>query len=507
MKKKSSVKLHFWILIIFQFVIEQTLAQNIQLNKQKIHLTLAEAVRLATDSSLSAFRSQNTYLAGYWAYRTFLANRLPSVSVHSDLFDFSRALVRRYDYLENIDVYRQQQSLNSTLNLSVYQNIGLTGGQLFVDTELGRLQNYGESRFTQFSSVPIRIGYRQNLFGFNSYKWDKKIEPLKFEKAKKEFVKNYQEIAGTVVEYFFYLASSQLNYETARINSANADTLFAIGQKRFEIATITEAELMTLKVEKLNSINTLSTAQKELDRARFYLNSYLNFDELMAIELSLPELLPEIRIDPVEALKLALENNPQPVQNKQQIIEARRDVEQVKRLSRFNATVNASFGLNQQDSLFSNSYRNPMDQEIISVGVTIPIIDWGLAKGKINMAEKNMENILATAKQAEIDFRQEVIMAVADFNMQKAIVQSASESQQIAMNAYQIYKQRFMQGKVDMNTLYSSLNRQDQAKVAYINSLKNYWKYYYIIRKLTLYDFIERKSLLNINDKLYFMER
>ena len=37
--------------------------------------------RLANDSSLESFRTQNMYLSGYWEYRTYRANRLPSLTM------------------------------------------------------------------------------------------------------------------------------------------------------------------------------------------------------------------------------------------------------------------------------------------------------------------------------------------------------------------------------------------------------------------------------------------
>ena len=40
-------------------------------------LDLEQTIRLANDSSLEAFRTQNMYLSGFWESRTYRANRLP----------------------------------------------------------------------------------------------------------------------------------------------------------------------------------------------------------------------------------------------------------------------------------------------------------------------------------------------------------------------------------------------------------------------------------------------
>ena len=53
-----------------------------QLRAQKhLVLDLNRTISLANDSSLESFRTQNMYLSGYWEYRTFRANRLPSLTL------------------------------------------------------------------------------------------------------------------------------------------------------------------------------------------------------------------------------------------------------------------------------------------------------------------------------------------------------------------------------------------------------------------------------------------
>ena len=53
--------------------------------QQRITLDLQQTIALANDSSLEAFRTKNMYLAGYWEYRTYKANRLPSLTLNRTL--------------------------------------------------------------------------------------------------------------------------------------------------------------------------------------------------------------------------------------------------------------------------------------------------------------------------------------------------------------------------------------------------------------------------------------
>ena len=49
--------------------------------QQTVKLDLQHTIEIANDSSLSAFRYQNMYLSGYWEFRTYKANRLPSLTL------------------------------------------------------------------------------------------------------------------------------------------------------------------------------------------------------------------------------------------------------------------------------------------------------------------------------------------------------------------------------------------------------------------------------------------
>ena len=177
--------------------------------QQPVKLNLKRTIELANDSSLSAFRYQNMYLSGYWEYRTYKANRLPSLTLNLMPAQYYRYITQRYDSNTDMDVYREQQMFSASGGLSIRQNFDLTGGTFYIDSDLEYMRNFGETKSTQFSSVPFRIGYSQSLLGYNPFRWDRKIEPLKFEKVKKEFIYNTEVVSEEGVSYFFNLALAQ----------------------------------------------------------------------------------------------------------------------------------------------------------------------------------------------------------------------------------------------------------------------------------------------------------
>jgi len=480
-----------------------TLLIFLQISAQsKIQLSLKSAIKLANDSSIAAFQAQNLFLASYWDYANYEASGKPTLSLNTSPISYNRAITKQFNAVDSSYSYFGQHFLSSSVGLNLNQNIALTGGSISVNSDLNRLQNFGSQASTQYSSSPIWIGLSQPLFAYNSFKWEKKLAPLKYEKAKKEFLSSYENNARTVVDYFFNLATAEQNLKIAETNFANADTLYAIGNKRFEITAITRIDLLNLKLELLNSKDQLSVAKNNLNHARSQFLSFLGLNKDTPLELILPEDLPDLNIEAAKAVELAKSNNPDVSGFLQQELEANRDVERIKRESQPTVSLNASYGLNKTSDKMAETYKNLSRQEYINLNLSVPLMDWGLRKGRYNLVCKQREAQIASLKQDKIDFEEIVVREIAIFNIQQNLVQSAKEASNVANEAFEISKIKFMIGQVDVNNLIIQLDRKDNTLRNYINALQAYWTSYYAVRRLTLYDF-ERNETLAIDFNRY----
>ncbi|MCM1441615.1 MAG: TolC family protein, partial [Roseburia sp.] len=230
-------------------------------------------------------------------------------------------------------------------------------------------------------------------------------------------------------------------------------------------------------------------------RAMFTLASFLGIDKDAEISVVLPMAPSAKDISAEQALTYAKVNNPTLIGHKQSILEAQRDVNRTKVEQRFQANLSASVGFNQVAPHLKYAYRDLMRQDLVSFTVTIPLLDWGVGKGKVNMAKNNLNVVEIAARQAELSIEEDVIMTVSDFNIQQQLVSSAIEALDLAETAYAQTRQRFIIGKADINSLTLSLNRQQDANKNYISALQNYWLSYYKLRKLTLFDFETNREL------------
>jgi outer membrane protein TolC len=465
-------------------------------------LTLKQVIEIASRQSLDAFRNKNMYLASYWEFRNFKADNLPNLSFQATPLDFNRSMQKVYNYTENRDEYKSREFLNSDMSLSLTQNVGLTGGRIFAQSELNLTHNLGNDKLTSFTSTPVSIGYSQSLNGYNQLRWVSKIEPVKFARAKQEYIQSKEELAIKATRRFFDLVDAQIEVSISNTNLANADTLYRIGTGRFQAGTITQDELLNLELGYMNAKLALNRANLELERARADLNSFLGFEKNTLIECVVPTDLPHLRIEAAEALGMAIANNPDILTHKQRLIEEDRKVRQAEAQNGINADLYALYGLNQNSEKFSEVYLDPLERQRFRVGVNIPVLDWGRRKGQLAMAKSNREAVITSINQERIDFEQNVVMNIMEFNIQADQVRNTAKADTIAQLGYNVTKQRFLIGKLDVTKLNLARNDLEMARRAFIQALRSYWTYYYTIRQLTLYDFEKRTTLSEDFEKL-----
>ncbi|MGD9978178.1 MAG: TolC family protein [Bacteroidales bacterium] len=470
-----------------------TLAPYTYSQKPVNRLTLDDVIQLAKDQSPQAILAKHRFRAAYWEYRTYKAEFLPSITMNATAVDYNRALIGNlqddgtYSY---VDVDKNTSSLGFTMN----QNIGLTGGNFYVNTSLDR-NDYFKTDSTAYKSVPYQIGFTQPIYGFNTLKWKKKIEPIKYEEARQNYIQTLENISMEASGLFFDLILAQQNLKTANLNYANSDTLYKIAKGRYNIGTIAENELLQMELSFLNAGSDVSDAEVDLQLKKSKIKSYLGLNDTYDLELIIPDSLPTVAVKYDDALSLAKTNNPLILGYDRQLIEAERDVAQARANRGFNATLNATYGINRDAELLSKTYENYNDLQTIKVELQIPILDWGLGKGKVKMAQSSREVIRTTVDQAIVDFEQDIFLKVMQFNRQNNQVGLAKKADIISQNRYNVTKERFLIGKIDVLDLNVAQTERDQAKQKYINALRSFWQYYYQMRRITLYDWEANQPL------------
>ena len=197
-------------------------------------LSINDAISLGQQNSLNAMIARLNFMSDYWSYKSFRAQLLPAVNLRGNLLQFNHSMVEVRNYENGEISLRQDNSMSNSLSLSVDQNVVPLGGTLSVQSYLYRLDqfNYG---YRTYDSQPLRIVYSQPLRAFNSLKWQKKTEPMRYELAKREYLENMETVTENVVSLFFSVLSSQSAYEQSERKLQDRRQLYEMSEKRFEM--------------------------------------------------------------------------------------------------------------------------------------------------------------------------------------------------------------------------------------------------------------------------------
>jgi outer membrane protein TolC len=133
--------------------------------------------------------------------------------------------------------------------------------------------------------------------------------------------------------------------------------------------------------------------------------------------------------------------------------------------------------------------------EDVRVTLSFPILDWGRGRGRVQMAKSNQEVVKNQIEQAYADFEEDVVLKVRQFNMQETQFRIAAKSDTIAQKRYEVSKARFLIDKITITDMNNAQLDRDRSQQNYIAALRNYWNFYYTIRQLSLYDYIQDKPL------------
>ena len=458
-------------------------------------LTLSQAIEIAQANSPEAESARNTYRSAYWSYRFYKANYLPSVTLSSSPY-FNRQ-ISKITQNDGTSLFMKQNQLGFDVNMSINQNIWFTGGNLFIQSKVNRMDEL-ENKTTSYNTQPVVIGYQQAIFGYNSLKWDRRMEPVRFRQARKAYNEALELIASQTCNYFFNLASAQTNLDIASSNYASADTLYRYAEGRYNIGTITENEMLQLEINKLSEETNLINARFELEEQMQKFRSFLGIQQEMELKVITEENVPQFQVPLDEALKMAFENSPDIESYELRKLQSKSNLASAKANAGLKADLYVQFGLSQTGDKFSDSYRNPMNQQYASIGLSIPILDWGRGKGRIRMAKSNLELTNIQVEQGLKDFELNVVRMVRQFNLQAQYMEIAAKKARTADRRFEVAKRLYLLGKSTILDLNSAITEKDSSLRSYVSSLQNYWSLYYGLRSMTGYDF-ERNQKIEEN--------
>jgi outer membrane protein TolC len=427
-------------------------------------------------------------------HQSFTATFYPQLTLQGDVPAYTHS-INPIVLPDGTTIFTPQSEANASLNLGLTQKIPFTGGQLSLLSGLNRI-DLMESKSHYYRSKPLTLTLSQPLLQINTMRWDREAQDIHYRMATRELAEAMEDCAIDITERFFDLLLASMNSSNASSNAAINDTLYRISRGRFNVGKIAENDLLQSELAYLNAKTQLENANVGLNRAQQSLKAALGLSATTTIVLLPPTEIPAAHIESAVALAQARQNRSDVLSFDLQLLTAERNVKQASSDNSFNATMTASIGYNQRAPELPEAYRDLLDQSLFNVGFTVPLFRWGAGSAAVDAALAEQRRTEASIVQQRSAFEQEVLYQAARLNLLREQVAVAAKSDTIAQRRFDVAKERYVIGKIDVPILFIAQSEKDNARRANVQTLWDYWSTYFRVRRLTLYDFETGTSLI-----------
>lgn len=481
---QKNIYLLFVIFIISIFYFNDLFGQTQLLQTY----SLQQAIEIAQKQSPDFQKAENDRQISFWKFKEYKANRLPQLMLRGELPDLSRTILP-VTQNDGSEVFRDRSLVNSGLDLTLTQNIVATGGSIYVSSQISRLDVLGQNANISYLTNPFLIGFRQPIFAFNPMKWDKQIEPLKYEESVKQNAEDLELIALKTSSLFFNLLISDFNLEFSQKRELETDTIFKLSQQRYKLGKITENELLQAELALLNAQNQTERNKIEQENDFFLFRNYLKLSDNNPIRLILPNNINNLQINEEKAILEAKNNRTRIITWRRKRLEADRLYAEAKANSGLNMNVTGSFGYTKNSFSLTEAYLRPQDQQRFRISFEVPLYDFGKAKAHKRAAMAMRDNMRLDVELAEQQLLREVVSQVRQLKIYQSQLNICEKTNIITEKRYQLSIKKYKDGMTTLQDLQIAIQEQDNARRNHLVTIKNHWNAYYQVKQLTMYDF------------------
>lgn len=453
-----------------------------------IELTLQDAIARAQRDGLPSKAAVAQRDAARQRDRAFAGGLLPQLALNGNVPVYNRSIIPVLQP-DGSTVFRPQQQNESALTMQITQRLPITGGDLFINSGLSRLDVAGERDFRTWSSTPMLVGVRQDLFRPNRQRWDNREQSLRVDIAERAYREALEDVAIATTAAFFDHFNARIGLENAEVNVAVNDTLFTLNRGRYEVGRIGENDLLQSELALLRARNAVDAARLEHDRTLASLRLALGIGPAVAVSLVAPTTVPSVRADTALAVREALRNRASIVELELGDVQADRRISEAKLGTGPGASLQASVGFNQTGADVGSVYQDLRQAQRFSLGVQVPVVQWGVRSGQIEAARADRNRQEYSAQQSREQTAQDAHFAALQLALAERQLELAAKADTVGAKRFEVTKNRYVIGRIGMDNLYQAQTEKDGALQSYLQALRGYWAAYYRLRRVTMYDF------------------
>jgi len=463
-------------------------------------LTLPALIQHTLATSAAGQQARAAREGGYWAYRAYQASYRPQLGLAGTVPNFNRAIIPVVQP-DGTTEFQSVRYNNSLLALNLSQNIGLTGGQVVIGSQVQRFDDFIRTQ-KRYNTQPFTLGLTQPLGYFNPLKWDRRVAPLLYQESQRQYLEDREAIAQRVTELFFDVLLQQVNAAVAGQNAQATAELLRVGRERYVLGRLSQSDLLQLELNLLDAQQAQTQARLDAETATVGLRTYCTLpaegatpEAGPAPPLAVPTPAPTLAVVPTEALTQARQHRAATLAFARRQLQASRAVAQARGTTGFLATLTANLGYVNQAPGLRESYLALQNQQQVALSFALPLVDWGLRRSTVRTAELLRDQTTAAVSQDQRSFEQTVLTQAAQVPALAGQVRLAARADTLAQRRYAITRATYEAGRLSLTDLTLASAAKDLARRNYILALRAGWVAYYRLRGLTLFDFETQQAL------------
>jgi len=460
-------------------------------------LTLQDAIAMAQRRGPAAQAARSQRDAARYRNNAFNARLLPQLVLSGNAADLNHG-INPITLPDGSTQFIGQSQNQSSLELGFNQRIPLTGGVISVGSAVSRIDQFGNQNSKYWQTSPVVLTLQQDLLKPRDVVWEERVQSLSASVAERGYLEAREDVAQNTADAFFNLYAQQIALANATANVAVNDTLYNLNKGRFEVGKIGENDLLKSELALVRARAAVEDAKLARERAEAALRRILDYPEGQPLDIAAPDSIPTIDVDPDLAVREALKNSSTMEQATLDQVQVKREINAAKLNSGFNASIRATLGFNQTASAFGAAYQSPLGRQSLTVGLNMPMIQWGAGRADVQAARADDQRVAANSKSRRDALTEDARFSALQLQQAQRNVLLAAKADTVSAKQFEVARNRYTVGKVNNTDLYNAQNDKDASVLAHVQALRNYWTAYYHLRRVTLYDFATKQELADV---------
>lgn len=437
--------------------------------------TLEKSINVALEKSFGIKSAEYSLISAEKSLEAFKAGLFSRLDLSFDVPSYSQNLSSQFNTITGKEEFYELGSSRVEGRLSLTQPLIFSNGTIKI---IGRV--YGREQFstgqvnTQDYYSNFAISLSQPLFTFNVQQARLERSEINLKKAKRDFTHREQNLIYNVKREFYNLYKLQENVSIAEVKVDQNVELFNTAQIKFGAGLIAEVESMQLEVDLASSRNQLLGSHRAYEEAlnKFKILIGIELEENISIISNL--LFRPIVIDKANAIKSALKNRSDLLNQKNDIYLSELNIEEVDARREIKVDLNARYGITNHDEEFVTLFDQLLDDIYVALTLSVPVWDWGQNSREVESAKAKSMIQKLTFKNLKKTIGNDVVATINRINSAKARVEVLSKSVEIAEKSYNISVERFKSGNISSFDLAQIQLRLTEAKNNSVGALIDY---------------------------------